>query len=405
MKIKRFFAPDIRQAIRRVRETLGPDAVILSNKNVEGGIELVAAIDYDEAAFATKLPPRDGAAGSPPADADAATPAAGAKAAPRAGRPEWSQDPAIVEMRREMQNLRRLMENELGGLAWRDLGERRPEARELLRRLLELGLPAAMARTLTERVGDEADPDQLWRKALYVLAGGLRAAEADLLDAGGVVAVVGPTGVGKTTTIAKLAARFVMRHGARHLALVSTDDFRIGAREQLHTYGRILNVPVKSAGSLEELEATLNGLADRRLVLIDTAGMGPRDLRLQEQLGLLQVGDRPVRRYLALAANTERTALERAVKAFCQVPPAACILTKIDEAGRLGGLLATLIANRLPAAYVTDGQRVPEDLHLARTHTLVTRAAQLIEEAAADDGAADAHFAMALGGTAAHAQL
>lgn len=401
MKIKRFFAPDIRQAIRRVRETLGPDAVILSNKSVEGGIELVAAIDYDEAAFAASVPVREQTAEQP----STATPAPEAKVAKRRTPVEWSQDPAIVEMRREMQTLRRLMENELGGLAWRDLGERRPEARELLRRLLELGLPAGMARTLTERVGEEADPDQLWRKALYLLANGLRTAEADLLDAGGVVAVVGPTGVGKTTTIAKLAARFVMRHGARHLALVSTDDFRIGAREQLHTYGRILNVPVKSAGSLEELDATLNALADRRLVLIDTAGMGPSDLRLQEQLAMLRVGDRPVRRYLALAANTERTALERAVKAFCQVAPDACVLTKIDEAGRLGGLLATLIANQLPAAYVTDGQRVPEDLHLARTHTLVTRAAQLIEESTAEDGAADAHFAMALGGAASHAHL
>jgi flagellar biosynthesis protein FlhF len=402
MKIKRFFAPDIRQAIRRVRETLGPDAVILSNKNVDGGIELVAAIDYDEAAFAARSPVREQTAEQAPA---AEAPTAEVKAAPRRTRVDWSQDPAIVEMRREMQTLRRLMENELGGLAWRDLGERRPEARELLRRLLELGLPAGMARTLTERVGEEADPDQLWRKALYLLANGLRTAEADLLDAGGVVAVVGPTGVGKTTTIAKLAARFVMRHGARHLALVSTDDFRIGAREQLHTYGRILNVPVKSAGSLEELDATLNALADRRLVLIDTAGMGPSDLRLQEQLAMLRVGDRPVRRYLALAANTERTALERAVKAFCQVAPDACVLTKIDEAGRLGGLLATLIANQLPAAYVTDGQRVPEDLHLARTHTLVTRAAQLIEESTAEDDAADAHFAMALGGAASHAHL
>jgi len=397
MKIKRFFAPDIRQAIRRVRETLGPDAVILSNKSVEGGIELVAAIDYDEAAFAAAQPRPEKPVDTAPADAAAAEDQP--QLAPRAPRVEWSQDPAIVEMRREMQTLRRLMENELGGLAWRDLGQRRPESRELLRRLLDLGLPGAMARGLSERLGDESDLEQLWRKALYLLAHGLQAAEADLLDAGGVVAIVGPTGVGKTTTIAKLAARFVMRHGARHLALVSTDDFRIGAREQLHTYGRILNVPVKSAGSLDELEATLNGLTDRRLVLIDTAGMGPRDLRLQEQLAMLRVGDRPVRRFLALAANTERT---RAVKAFCQVAPDACVLTKLDEAGRLGGLIATLIAHRLPAAYVTDGQRVPEDLHLARPHTLVTRAAQMIDASAQSD-AADAHYYLALGGTLANA--
>lgn len=404
MKIKRFFAPDIRQAIRRVRETLGPDAVILSNKSVEGGIELVAAIDYDEAAFAASLPKHDQETETKPAPVASAKAQDQTKVAPKPARVEWSQDPAIVAMRREMQTLRRLMENELGGLAWRDLGQRRPESREVLRRLLDLGLPGAMARGLTERLGDEADLEQLWRKALYVLANGLLSADSDLLDAGGIIALIGPTGVGKTTTIAKLAARFVMRHGARHLALVSTDDFRIGAREQLHTYGRILNVPVKSAGSLEELETTLNSLADRRLVLIDTAGMGPRDLRLQEQLAMLRVGERPVRRYLALAANTERTALERAVKAFSQVRPDACVLTKLDEAGRLGGPLAALIANRLPAAYVTDGQRVPEDLHPARAHTLVTRAAQMIDATAQDD-VADTQFLLALGGTVANAHV
>ena len=211
MKIKRFFAPDMRQAIRRVRETLGPDAVILSNKTVEGGVELVAAIDYHESAFATP----------PSAAPEAAPPAAPRREAPQASRParvEWSQDPAIVAMRREMQAMRRMMETELGGLAWRELGQRRPHARELLRRLADLGLPVAMARVLAEKAGEPEDLEQGWRKALYLLAGGLPVADTDLLDTGGIVAVIGPTGVGKTTTIAKLAARFVMRHGARHLA-------------------------------------------------------------------------------------------------------------------------------------------------------------------------------------------
>jgi flagellar biosynthesis protein FlhF len=395
MKIKRFFAPDMRQAIRRVRETLGPDAVILSNKTVEGGVELVAAIDYHESAFAT--PP---SAAAP----EVAPPAAPRREAPQASRParvEWSQDPAIVAMRREMQAMRRMMETELGGLAWRELGQRRPHTRELLRRLADLGLPVAMARALAEKAGEPDDLEQGWRKALYLLAGGLPVADADLLDTGGIVAVIGPTGVGKTTTIAKLAARFVMRHGARHLALLSTDQFRIGAREQLHTYGRILNVPVRSAGSVEELEAALSAFADRRLVLIDTAGVGPRDVRLSEQLAMLRVGDRTVRRYLTLAANTERTALEHAVKAFSEVPCDACVLTKVDESGRLGGALATLISHRLPIAYVADGQRVPEDLHLARAHALVTRAAQLVESA---QEAADEDFGLAaLGGSASHA--
>ncbi|MCU0972133.1 MAG: flagellar biosynthesis protein FlhF, partial [Gammaproteobacteria bacterium] len=244
MKIKRFFAPEMRQAIRRVRETLGPDAVILSNKSVEGGVEIVAAVDFDESAFAAakgaQAPAMPAPAPEAPrqAPASADRPARPKKAAAAPSPVEWSQDPVLVEMRREMQALRRLMESELGDLAWRELGQQGPQTRELLRRLLDLGLPAALARGLAERVGESADAEQGWRKALYFLAGEIDTGGADLIDTGGVVAIIGPTGVGKTTTIAKLAARFALRHGARHLALVTTDHYRIGAREQLHTYGR-----------------------------------------------------------------------------------------------------------------------------------------------------------------------
>jgi flagellar biosynthesis protein FlhF len=409
MKIKRFFAPEMRQAIRRVRETLGPDAVILSNKSVEGGVEIVAAVDFDESAFAAakgaQAPAMPAPAPEAPrqAPASADRPARPKKAAAAPSPVEWSQDPVLVEMRREMQALRRLMESELGDLAWRELGQQGPQTRELLRRLLDLGLPAALARGLAERVGESADAEQGWRKALYFLAGEIDTGGADLIDTGGVVAIIGPTGVGKTTTIAKLAARFALRHGARHLALVTTDHYRIGAREQLHTYGRILNVPVKSAASAEELETVLNTLADRRLVLIDTAGMGPRDVRLSEQLALLRVGDRGVRRYLTVAANTERAALERVLQAFGEARPDACVLTKLDEAGSLGGVLAALIGNGLPLAYVTDGQRVPEDLHTARAHTLIGRAAQLAE--AQREAGGDGHYLLTLGGGAAHAHV
>jgi flagellar biosynthesis protein FlhF len=409
MKIKRFFAPEMRQAIRRVRETLGPDAVILSNKSVEGGVEIVAAVDFDETAFAAAkgapAPAMPAPAPETPRQvpASANRPARPKKVAAAPSQVEWSQDPVLVEMRREMQALRRLMESELGDLAWRELGQQGPQTRELLRRLLDLGLPPALARGLAERVGESADAEQGWRKALYFLAGEIDTGGADLIDTGGVVAIIGPTGVGKTTTIAKLAARFALRHGARHLALVTTDHYRIGAREQLHTYGRILNVPVKSAASAEELETVLNTLADRRLVLIDTAGMGPRDVRLSEQLALLRVGDRGVRRYLTVAANTERAALERVLQAFGEARPDACVLTKLDEAGSLGGVLAALIGNGLPLAYVTDGQRVPEDLHTARAHTLIGRAAQLAE--AQREAGGDGHHLLTLGGGAAHAHV
>jgi flagellar biosynthesis protein FlhF len=202
-----------------------------------------------------------------------------------------------------------------------------------------------------------------------------------LLDDGGVFAVVGPTGVGKTTTIAKLAARFALRHGVRNVALVSTDGYRIGAREQLLTFARIIGVPMHVAADARELGDVLDSLGPRKLVLIDTAGMSRLDQRLAEQLqALAQHGDR-IRILLALAANTELAALEDSVRIFGSLKPQACVLTKVDEAASLGAALSTVIRHQLPIAHLTDGQRVPEDIHAgaARRAWLVRTAVKLRE--------------------------
>ncbi len=406
MKIKRFFASDIRQALRQVRESLGSDAVILSNKSVDGGVELVAAMDYDEAAFSASRAAETPMAGSSfmPVDEQALSktslPNIAQDQVPVA-RVEWSQDPVLVEMRHEMQALRRMMENQLSELTWHEMGARRPQSQELLRRLMALGLSPDICRQLVDRVEDAADLDQAWRKALYFLASDLPLQGDSLLDEGGVVALVGPTGVGKTTSIAKLAARFVLRHGPRQLALVSTDGYRIGAREQLNSYARILDVPVRCASSCEELGVTLNALTDKRLVLVDTAGMSQRDVRLSEQLSLLRAGNRKVRSLLTLSATTQQSALEQAIKAFGVTGPDGCILTKVDESALLGGSLSALIHSGLPLAFFTDGQKVPEDIHLARAHTLISRAVALGEQTSAEYN--DEYLALALGGMRADA--
>lgn len=409
MKINRFFAADMRQAIRQVREALGPDAVILSNKTVDGGVELVAAIDYDESAVRAaveKTHSREEAQARP----DGVTPIRAKQAQERQGgkarepaRVEWSQDPILVEMRQEMQAMRRMMENELSELTWRDMGERRPQVQELLRRLMGLELSPDICRELVARVDDTDNLDRAWRKVLHHLAGELPVAGEQLLDQGGVVAIIGPTGVGKTTTVAKLAARFCLRHGSRHVALVTTDSFRIGAREQLNTYGRILDVPVRSAGTVEELNNALNAFCDRRLILVDTAGMSQRDVRLSEQLSMLSAGNQPVRSFLALPATTQQAALEQAIKAFSAVQLDACILTKIDEAASLGGVFSAVIHSGLPMAFTTDGQKVPEDLQLARPHSLVGRAVALSQ--GAEERQDDEYLALALGGARAHAHV
>ena len=411
MKIKRFFAEDIRRALRQVRESLGPDAVILSNKSVDGGVELVAAMDYDEAAFikqqSESIPTLSRsyqqtttpAAPQPQADPE---PLRRERATPQVGaRVEWSQDPTLVEMRREMRAMRRMMENQLSELTWNEMGSRQPMRRDLLRRLMSLDLSPDICERLVSQMQDLESPDQAWRRALALVASEIPLAGDSLIEEGGVIALVGPTGVGKTTTIAKLAARYVLRHGHRGLALVSTDSYRIGAQEQLNTYARILDVTVRSAATPEELNVALNALADKRLVLVDTAGMSQRDVRLSEQLSLIDSGNRMVKRYLTLSSTTQQSALEQAAVAFGAGQISGCILTKVDEAASLGGAISAVIHNRIPLAFFTDGQKVPEDIHIAHANTLVSRAVSLAQEQSSEYN--DAFLSLALGGVSSDA--
>ncbi|HKJ75843.1 MAG TPA: flagellar biosynthesis protein FlhF, partial [Gammaproteobacteria bacterium] len=303
----------MRQAIRQVREEQGPDAVILSNRKVEGGVEIVAAVDYDEAMVermaaeqsrqnvsARPTPAEDARRPGPPvmdeapAEPDGPLPEPEEEPAPapvgggESPRIEWTQEPTLVAMREEIKTLRGMLEGQLSGLAWGETARNHPLQAKLLERLLRLGLSPNLCRELTDEVEFANDGEHNWRQALGLLARRVPVTGDDILTQGGVVAVVGPTGVGKTTTVAKLAARYTLRHGRNRVALVTTDSYRIGAHQQLKTYGRILGVPVHVANDAEELQRTLEGLQDKELVLIDTAGMSQRDMRLSEQLGVLR---------------------------------------------------------------------------------------------------------------------
>jgi flagellar biosynthesis protein FlhF len=238
---------------------------------------------------------------------------------------------------------------------------------------------------------------------LALLIKNLRVMEQLSTVSPGVVALVGPTGAGKTTTIAKLAARWSLKHGAKDLALISTDAYRIGAREQLSTYARILGAQMHTANTGKELARLLERLKSKKLVLIDTAGMGARDERLSRQLSALHLGAARARVYLTLPAHGDAHALDEMVGSFAKISPTACILTKVDEAASLGAVISTALRHQLRIAYLCNGQRVPEDLHVAhgRQVWLVRSAHKLKQTAPArtPEGYFERHF----GGAAAHA--
>lgn len=356
MKIKKYFAADSREALRLVREEQGPEAMIIANRRVAGGVEIIAALDYDEQAL------RRVEAGS---EAAAVVPGA-------------VRDPALTAMRQELDALRGLLESRLG-----QFGAAPASNAELRRRLEALGLGAELVGTLLAEVPDGTRPEQAWPLVQAGLAQRIAVTDDDILTHGGVIALVGPTGVGKTTMIAKLAARYALRHGKRHVALVSADDFRIGAGEQLQIYGRLLGVPVYGTEDGRSLDSLLDELAAKHLVLIDTAGTGQRDLELAARQAALYGDTEGLKTYLVLAANVQPAVLAEVAERFARQPLAGCLITKIDEAASLGEVLDVVVRRQLPVAYLGDGQRVPEDLHPARAAALVARAAALAQSAAA----------------------
>jgi flagellar biosynthesis protein FlhF len=400
MKIKRFFAPDMRTAFRLVREEQGPNAVILSSRRTDDGVEVVAATDYDEALVqqavrATRRTPAQAAApeGAPPLPPPQAAASAEPKLRPQPLPEPIAEDPNLDEMRRELSGMRALLEREIARHAHERLRVS-PLKAQVLEDLEEFGCEPETARAIAACMNDGIEPRKARGHALGLWAKSIPAVRGDVTAAGGMFALVGPTGVGKTTTIAKLAARFARRNGPRDIALVTTDTYRIGAREQLYTYGRLIGVPVFEAGSREALAQTLARLADYRLVLVDTAGMSQRDRSLAQQLAWIEAVPN-LRPLLCLPANAQPIDLDEVVRRFWSVRPEAVVLTKLDETGRLGASLSVAMRHQLPVAYVTDGQRVPEDLHLAEPHRLVLRAAELRAASRREGPAAESAHAAA----------
>jgi len=380
MKIKRFQAVDVRQAIREVREVMGPDAVILSNNRVDGGVEIVAATDYDEAEFKRSIP--EPARATKVEINPSATPVPNrlVDIKPQVTQNIWSQEPTLVQMQKEMSGLRNMLQNQLSDLTWKEMERNSPTQVQLIQRFMQMGMQTDLAKTITAQVNSTDDLESAWRQSLGILASQIRIQDNDIINKGGIYALVGPTGVGKTTTVAKIAARCALKHGAKNVALITIDCYRIGGQEQLRSYARILGVPVRVARTHQELNDSLNDFLDRRFVLIDTAGMNQRDMKLAEKFAMLKQQSPRIKNYLTLSATTQSRSLNDIINAFSHLELSGCILTKTDEASSLGGAISALVQHQLPLAYICNGQQVPEDLSFARPNTLIKQASELMND-------------------------
>lgn len=460
MNVRKFIAANARDALRKVKETLGNDAIILSNRGIPGGVEIMAVAARDMAmivptqvadstpverrplpvasdddyrvslsaarAQAAQPAPRHAIPLSPPAVAARPAPPAAPVSRPapavnagipktgslrnlEIGRPQPStaapvpppQNPAPaprpaaqapaprrpeaevvpMEVMDEIRSLRKIVEQHLAGFAWGEAARSEPVKTDVLRQMLDAGFSPQFARDLLADLPVEMDAVQAmaWVKgaadrSLFTIGN-----ESDIVDRGGIYALVGPTGVGKTTTTAKLAARCVLRHGPSKVALVTTDGYRIGAHEQLRIYGRILGVSVYLVKDAAELRQTLRELQHKHMVLIDTMGMSQKDKLVPELTDMLAGCD--VQRLLLLSSTSRGDTLDDVVCAYVGDNLAGCILTKIDEAASLATPLDVIMRHGLKLHYVSNGQRVPEDLHLPNRGYLLHRAFKDVPEA------------------------
>jgi flagellar biosynthesis protein FlhF len=463
MNVKKFTAPTSREALRKVRESLGPDAVILSNRQADGGVEILALANDDAASLAMPAPHSPMADPAPSLDLNTAVPqgradqrieprfesrteprmesrtdsrfeprmetnyptpapaaqpslpaqpvrrvvasaasfasatkaAAAAAPAPAKASVDVDQIAAMVAaavasakenaaaemhgMMSEIRAMRGMMETQLAEISWGATQAREPQKAAVLREMLAAGFSASLARYLLDKMPANRDAaDSLrWIKTVLTRNLSTMANEEALIDQGGVFALVGPTGVGKTTSTAKLAARCVMRHGPDKLALITTDAYRIGAHEQLRIYGKILGVMVHSVKDEADLRIALKELKNKHTVLIDTVGVSQRDQMVTEQVSMLQGAGSDVKRLLCLNATATQETLNEVVRAYQGSGLAGCIMTKLDEAAAIGNVLDVVIRQKLNLFYVSNGQRVPEDLHLADPAYLIDRAFKL----------------------------
>lgn len=391
MNVKKYTASNSRDALRKVRDELGPEAVILSNRSVEGGVEIMALANEDISALIAPSVEKEAVAkpqlmplpNKRSTDSNQAANLAGALETARTTlTAKKAAASELTEVMSEIRSMRGMLEAQLAELSWGAAQNRQPHRAEILRELLAAGFSASLSRHLAENLPsvNTAEEGMSWIKSVLIRNIQAINNENEILEKGGVFALVGPTGVGKTTTTAKLAARCVMRHGTGKLALITTDGYRIGGHEQLRIYGKILGVMVHSVKDEADLRIALEELKNKHTILIDTVGMNQRDHMVAEQVAMLSGASTKVKRLLCLNATSTGETLSEVVRAYQGSGLAGCIITKLDEAATIGNVLDVAIRQKLSLYYTANGQRVPEDLHVINREYLIDRAFKLKRE-------------------------
>lgn len=286
-------------------------------------------------------------------------------------------DNQMKVMMSELSDMRSLLEEQI--IKGSSQTDETPLQSTLASRLKRMGLSETMVEKLQIKTKANTKFNEAWSIAMASLAKDIPVQAKDVTDEGGVFAFVGPTGVGKTTTVGKLAARYVMKHGPEQVALITTDTYRIAAHDQLRALGAILKVPVKVVTERDDLQQIIDGFSNRSLVLIDTAGFRHGDPMLHQQLELVQQ-HHAVRSYLVMAANNQWQMLKASAHAYTGSGLEGAILTKVDETLGLGDALSVIIEHELPLAYYTNGQNIPQDIAVANSSKLVGKAIELLEQ-------------------------
>ncbi len=367
MDMKRFNERNMHTALQKIREELGDDAVIISSNQNSTGVEVVAATDYEAVANS------DVVSSSTTYEKDVIV---NEKSDTKH---QTYQEPIVHEfdtsaIQQEISQLRAIIESQTELISWRKIISQNTSTRKLLQKLSISGFGFNLSKNLLDIVKNINNFDEAWNLIESNIKDKLSITQANVIEDGGVVALVGPTGVGKTTTVAKIAAQYAMHHGNEDIAIISTDHYRIGAHDQISIYGSILNVPVLTANNESELHKALHVVKNKKLVLIDTAGLSQRDPRVQEVMQALSKLSKDLITYLVIPANSQLCVQKETINNFMCDGLNGVVMSKTDEASQIGGILTALIEQKLPLAYETIGQSVPEDIYRPNQEEIITKA-------------------------------